>query len=290
MSLRTQPQVSRMIASLEKSLQLPLFAREGRRLVPTQEGLQFFQYVEPLLLGLDGVKNIAHDIKSKRGRPLVIAAEPFLLHALIPEAIQDLSRHGELRCAVEICLRGLGLWMSRTHADLGVVALPFSQTDMLRVNFADAELVAVLPRGHALAKRTVIDLAALHGERFIALTPSTLLRAQIDIAAARAGVAINPVIEAASGVTACELVVRGLGVTVADPIVATSFLPAGVAIRRLSTPLRLGYGFLIPKDLGGIEQISLVMQAVTEATARLGGDYAKVDSGWRESLARAAGP
>jgi DNA-binding transcriptional LysR family regulator len=283
--LRTQPQVSRMISSLEGSLELRLFSRDGRRLVPTEEGLQFFQYIEPLLLGLDGMRNVADDIKHKRGRPLVITAEPFLLHALLPEAIHTLSRNSELKCAVDICVRGLGLWMSRTNADLGVVALPFSQTDMDRLIFAEAEVVLVLPAGHALAIRDIVDISDLHDERFVALRPSTLLRAQIDIAAAQAGISINPVIEAASGVAACEFVARGLGVTIADPIVASSFRSTGVSIKRMSTRLHLTYGYLIPKRSESLGQISRVMHAVAEATAKLGGPFVTLDASWQTNLA-----
>jgi DNA-binding transcriptional LysR family regulator len=283
--LRTQPQVSRMISSLEGSLELRLFRRDGRRLIPTEEGLQFFQYIEPLLFGLDGVRNVAEDIKHKRGRPLVIAAEPFLLHALVPEAIHALSQKWDLKYAVDICVRGLGLWMSRSNADLAVVALPFSQTDMDRLIFAEAEVVLVLPPGHALTARETIDIPDLRHERFVALRPSTLLRAQIDIAAAQAGVSINPVLEAASGVAACEFVARGLGVTIADPIVAASFLSTGVSVKRMSTNLRLTYGYLIPKGSESIGQISRVMYAIADAAARLGGQFVTLDASWPRIIA-----
>src|SRR5215470_13381398 len=146
--LRTQPQVSRMIANLEASLGLTLFNREGRRLIPTEQALQFLQHIEPLLLGLDGVVNAAQDIRDRRGERLVIAAEPFLMHALLPEALEQVSRRSHARFAVDLCVRGLGLWMSRGNADLGVVALPFSQTDMTPLPFAEAEVVAALPARH----------------------------------------------------------------------------------------------------------------------------------------------
>src|SRR5262249_28064084 len=159
------------------------------------DALLFFQHVEPLLVGFEAIQGAARDIKDRRGRPLVIAAEPFLLHALVPGAIVALSRQREITCAVDLCVRGLGLCMSRRSADLGVVALPFSQTDMNRTAFAEAELVAVLPPRHRLAKRKTLDMADLKGERFIALGPSTLLRAQIDMAAARAGVTLEHALE-----------------------------------------------------------------------------------------------
>src|SRR5262245_37805633 len=244
--LRTQPQVSRMISGLERDLALPLFHREGRRLIPTQEALEFHQMIEPMLHSLDGMRDAAQDIKEKRGKRVVISAEPFLLHALLPEAIEDVARESDFKCAVDITIRGLGLWMSRSNVDLAVVALPFTQTDLRQIILAEADLVAVLPKGHRLAARRTVDMRDIAAERFIALRPSTLLRAQIDMAATRAGVALSPRIEATSGATACELTARGLGVTIADPVVANSFKGKGVAVRPLSAGLRLTYGFLVP--------------------------------------------
>src|SRR5262249_12313417 len=158
---------------------------------------------------------------------------------------EEVGRTGEQKFAVDLCVRGLGLWMSRGSADIGVVALPFSQTDMNQVAFAEAEVVAAMPPDHPLAGRKVVGLEDLAEARFIALRPSTLLRAQIDIAAAAAGVRINPAIEATSGVAACEFVARGLGVTLADPLVAGSFGESRIVTRRISVGLQLTYGFLL---------------------------------------------
>ena len=277
--LRTQPQVSRMIASLEGHLGMRLFAREGRRLIPTEQALQLLQYIEPLMLGLDGVANAAQDIKTKRGRRLVIAVEPFLLHALVPEALERVRSETDAKLAVDLCVRGLGLWASRGNADLGVVALPFSPTDMSPAPFADGEVVVALPPRHRLAQARTVALSDLAAERFIALRPSTLLRAQIDIAAASEGVSINPVIEVSSGVVACELVARGLGITLSDPIVAASFGASRIAVKRMSAPLRLTYGFLIPDESTPPAPLRSVMEAIAGAAAKLGRGFVKIRRG-----------
>jgi DNA-binding transcriptional LysR family regulator len=280
---RTQPQVSRMIASLERELALTLFHREGRRLIPTREALDFHQLIEPILHSLDGMRGAAQDIKEKRGKRLAISAEPFLLHALLPEAIEDVAQDSDFKCAVDICIRGLGLWMSRSNVDLAVVALPFAQTDLHQIIFAEADVVAVLPKGHRLAARRVIDMQDLAAERFIALRPSTLLRTQIDMAAARAGTALNPSIETSSGATACELVARGLGVTIGDPVVARSFSGQGIAVRSLSAGLRLTYGFLVPDSVSTGHAVHRMMWAIARAAGRLGGRFVTLVPQWRDA-------
>ena len=281
--LRTQPQVSRMIAGLERELALTLFHREGRRLVPTQEALEFHQMIEPILHSLDGMRDAAQDIKEKRGKRVVISAEPFHLHALVPEAIEAIGRDADFKCAVDICIRGLGLWMSRSNVDLAVVALPFTQTDLHQIIFAEADLVAVLPKGHRLAARRSIAMRDLAAEHFIALRPSTLMRAHIDMAAARAGVALNPRIETTSGATACELAARGLGVTAADPVLAASFRRQGVEVRPLEAGLRLTYGFLVPNAVAPEHPVHRLMQAVARAAGRLGGRFVTLKPQWKDA-------
>lgn len=148
---RTQPQVSRMIAGLEASLGFHLFKREGRRLIPTAEGLRFYTHIEPLLANFDRLNSIAEDIKEKRGKPLVVAAESFSLHCLVPEAVDTMYRASGTQFAIDLCVREMGLWVSRSNVDLAVVALPFTQTDLEQFSFAQAELVATLPANHPLA-------------------------------------------------------------------------------------------------------------------------------------------
>lgn len=284
--LRTQPQVSRMISALELELDLRLFQREGRRLIPTREALEFHQLIEPTLNSLDGMRDAAKAIKEKRGRQVVISAEPFQLHSLVPAAIEDMARDADFHCAIDICIRALGLWMTRDNVDLAVVALPFTQTDLRQIVFAETQLVAVLPKGHPLTARRSVKLQDLAAERFIALRPTTLLRAQIDIAVARAGFALSPRIETTSGATACELAARGLGVTVADPVLAASFLGKGIEMRPLAADLRLTYGFLVPGKVVDGHPVQRFMQTIARTAARLGGKFVTLEPQWKKATER----
>lgn len=285
--LRTQPQVSRMISSLEKSLDMTLFHREGRHLIPTEEAAEFNLAIDPVLHSLDGMRDVAQDIKHKRGKRVVVSAEPFHLHALALEAIELVSRADKnLKFALEVSIRGLGLWMSRSNVDLAIVALPFTETDMQQLPFAQLDVVAVLPSNHPLAKRKTIDMQDLAAERFIALRSHTLLRTQIDIAASQAGVTLNSPIETSFGVSACECVARGLGVTLADPVVASSFVSRGVTLRPLSAGLKLTYGFLLPRVFPPDHPMQLVMRAVAQSAERLGAPYVKLEPNWEANGGR----
>ncbi|WP_422368716.1 LysR substrate-binding domain-containing protein [Pelagibius sp.] len=278
--LRTQPQVSRMITSLEKSVGLKLFDRMGRKLVPTEQALEFLAYIEPTLQSLDGVQNAAADIKAQRSRPLVVSVEPFLMHALVPHAVETASRLESAKYAIDLCVRGLGLWMSKKSADIGVVALPFAQSDMVRIPFAQVRVVAALPADHRLAKNSVINLTDLRHEAFIAFRSTTLLRAQVDMIAAKSGVILRPNFEVSTGILACELVSRGLGITLSDPIVATSFADRGVVVRPISEPLELTYGFLKPTPTLSEDQTTVFMKAIADTAMELGAPYLQLHPDW----------
>ena len=275
--LRTQPQVSRMIAMLETSLGFQLFKREGRRLIPSEEGLLFYRHIEPLLSAMEGLKDIASDIKERRGMRLVVAAEPFLLHSLVPTAVEAMHRESEVSFAIDLCVRELGLWVSRSNVDLAVVALPFTQSDMNPIPFAEAKLVASLPEHHPLVIKEIVDISDLAREPFIALRPTTLLRSQIDLALMHEGGVFRPIIETGSGVIACSMVAHGAGVTISDPIVARSFMGQGVVVRPLSTPLKLTYGFLVEPTSSTNPMIQKMAIHIVETVKQLGGGFVSTD-------------
>lgn len=274
--LRTQPQVTRMIASLEEELGFRLFLRKGRRLVPTAESLDFLKLIDPMLSDFRGIKSAVEAIRQKRGRRITIVAEPFMLHALVPHAVGRLFRQDAQSFTLKSCSRETGLWSTDGQFDIAVVAVPFAQTDLSPIIFAEAQVVAVLPPRHNLRRQQKLRFADISDQTFIGLHASTLLRAQIDLEAARQGIDLKVSLEAASGVACCEMVAEGLGVTLADPIVASSFRARGVSIHELDAALLLHYGFLLHERHGGSEAMTGLMTALASDAARLGGRFVRL--------------
>lgn len=274
---RTQPQVSRMIGALEAELKFKLFTRDGRRLIPTSEGIRFYEYVEPLLGGLDGAPHAANDIRAGRGTPLRIAAEPFMLQALVPRALGQLYRQpSSRRYTVEVCSRRSGVWTARSHVHLALAALPFVETDMDRIRFAECDLLAVIPKSLEGVVGTRADFSALHNVPFIAYTPSSIVREQTEKLASELGININVVAESASGSTVCALAAQGIGVALADPILARSYAGPDVTIRSLSGSPKITYGFLVPRAEQVPADVDETMRAIIATAKELGGEYLRL--------------
>ncbi|WP_370211935.1 LysR family transcriptional regulator [Roseovarius sp.] len=243
--LRTQPQVSRMIRALEEATGLNLFKREGRRLIPTPAALGLAEYIAPTLKMLDGLEAFAEDTRQRRNAPLVACAEPFFMQALVPAALEQLAPAEDRRFGIDLCLRRIGLWHNHSDADFAIVALPFPQTDFHIRPFAEAETLLVTPPGHPLADQERVDISQIADQPFIALRPTTLLRARIDERIAAASFRLQPRLETDSGSLAVDLASRGIGLTIADPLVTLAQRQTGIGMVRLDPPIHLRYGFLL---------------------------------------------
>lgn len=273
--LRTQPQVSRMIRALEEATQLRLFTREGRRLIPTDAGLSFAEYIQPTLKMLEGLKAFSEDVRLRRRTPLVMLAEPFVIQGLVPEVLERLAPYEDRRLGIDLCVRRVGVWQNQSDADFAIVALPFPQTDFIPKPFAEVEVVLVTPPGHPLGGRKKVSFAEVGEYPFIALRPTTLLRSQIDTLAAASGQTLRPRLETDSGSVAVDLVSRGFGLTIADPLVARSYSHMGIGIAQLETRIVIRYGFLL-RDIQPSEAIERALSHVRETAKDLGKDLVRL--------------
>ena len=243
---RTQPQVSRLIGALAQELGFELFRRKGRRILPTQEGTQFYEATRHILLGLDDISRVAKDIATGKDAWLKLVAQPFLGYGVLPAAMSKFCLDNpELRVSLEIRSRAdVGLWVSGQQFDLGVAALPLQAPGIRAEPFAKVRVALVLPAGHRLAGKRNVDIADLAEEPFIALKPYSALRQHIDDLFAQLGLRLQIRAETSSGASACQLVASGLGVGLADPTIARTF--SGLVVKRWKPSLHLTYGFLYP--------------------------------------------
>lgn len=229
----TQPAVSRLIRDLQDGLKLKLFVRRGTRLMPTGEALSLYQEVEQSFVGLDRITQVATDLRGRRAGVLRIAAFPALATTFLPRFVArfladrprlDIAVHGvSSRIALESVASG--------QCDLGFASdvLEFHAVKAQMIQSADA--VAVVPTGHALARRAYLQPKDFRGERFISLGPFTLLRHRVDFAFSAARVQRHVQVETNLTEMACGMVAGGLGVSIVDPLMAEEFRDRGLALR-----------------------------------------------------------
>jgi len=243
---RTQPQISRLISALEDEVGFTLFRRDGRGLIPTQECLRFYENTRHILMGFDQVSRIAESIRSKQDAWLRILTQPYFAYSVTPAAMAEFGRaHPHARMSLEVRSRvEVGLWMSGYQFDLGLAALPIDYPGIRSQAFADVRLVIAMPEGHRLAAKPVLGMEDIANEPFIALRPYTLLRQCTDDLIEKHRLPLKLAVETSSGLSACQLAARGLGIALSDPILAATV--EGVVLRDFEPALTIPYGFLMP--------------------------------------------
>jgi DNA-binding transcriptional LysR family regulator len=243
----TQSAVSRLVGQLEDELGFMIFDRRQGRLHLTPEGQRFYTEVEKILGGLDQLQSMAKDISTLSVGTLRLIAMPALGFGLLPAAVEKIqARYKRLKISIDLANRPtVEQRLLEASHDLGLVTLPIENRALAVDRLCSIDCVCVLPPGHALAERALIEARDLEGEAFISIEPGTLFRYRTDELFGRLGVRRELRLEAQSTVMVCSLVAQGLGVSLVHRFVAEAF--AGrVEIRPFAPAIAFEYGLVFP--------------------------------------------
>lgn len=161
----SQPTVSRELARLESLLGYALFERAQGRLRPTARALSLWAEVQRSWQGLDRVVEHALALGRPHQARINVLCLPALSHALLPAALARLhAEHGPV--AVSVATQEAPLlqeWMAAQRYDLGLAELAEAPPGTRALALPAMDEVAVLPAGHALAARPVLEAGDFAG-------------------------------------------------------------------------------------------------------------------------------
>lgn len=244
----SQPTLSRELARLEQVLGFSLFDRIRGRLRPTVRAMVLMQEVERSFVGIDRIAAAVQALRTQTTGNLRLAclpalAQAFAPHALalfaaaLPEASVSITPLESPWLEQAMGQQGYDLGLSETtQAPPGVALQP-----LLSLNE-----VAVLPQGHALARKKVLRPQDFAGQRFISLAPDDPYRQQIDHMFSQAGVQRQLSLETTSAVAVCALVRRGLGLAIVNPLTALELAGTGLVVRPLTVAIAFQMSLLLP--------------------------------------------
>jgi DNA-binding transcriptional LysR family regulator len=236
----SQPAVSQSIKKFEAESGLRLFERTRGRLVPTPEAQALLAEVD---LYVSGFENLKHRVRSLRQfglQRLSIASFPALGTGFMARAIAAFEPH---RRGVQMSLqimssREVHQRVTSGRVDFGLMADELDVAGMESSTFSSLPGVIVMERGHALARARVVEPADLVAHPFIALNPEDASRARLESALRPLGLAINALIETPFANSVCEMALQGVGIGMANPIVALDYAQRGLVLRPLSIDIR----------------------------------------------------
>lgn len=242
----SQPGASRLLAELERALGFRLFERRAGRVHPTPEAASFYRHVEKSFVGLASLERAAADIASAKGATLRIAAFPAISLELVPAALAEFNRRHpatHVSLAVTNSPRVADL-VSTLQAEVGLSTLPAGAGGIEIERRFTLRCVCALPPGHRLAAQRTVGARDLRRETLISLDPGFATTRGTREALRRGNVEPRVAAETSFSFSACEMVRRGLGVAVVDPLTALALAGRGIAFRRFAPGVDFTFGVI----------------------------------------------
>ncbi|MFJ6406916.1 LysR family transcriptional regulator [Streptomyces hydrogenans] len=235
----TPSAVSQQVAALEKEAGTPLLERVGRGVRPTAAGLLLSRYAADIGARLAEAETALADLRAGRTGRLTLhyfaSVGPTLL---APALARVRDAHPGVAIDPRLTEPDDALpEVEHGRADLAlVVRRPSGEQRGVRVlHLLDDAYQVVLPAGHPLAARRVIDLGDLADQHWVGSEPPGPCRAPIADACAAAGFSPRFVAKSEDYATAQGFVAAGLGVSLI-PRLGLGARHPGVVVRPVRAP------------------------------------------------------
>jgi DNA-binding transcriptional LysR family regulator len=236
----TPSAVSQQIAALEKETGVALLERTGRGVRPTDAGRLLTDYAAVIGKQVAEAETALADLRSGRSGLLSVRYFATVGATLVAPALAALRRdHPGVRVELKLADPADPLPdVKQGRADLALVVRPRDRpaVDGIRLtHLLDNRYRAVLPRGHRLAAKRVLDLADLAGEPWVGSEwPGPCLDVILD-ACGVAGFSPDFVVQSEDYTTAQGFVAAGLGVSLV-PETALGSRRSDVLVRKVRNP------------------------------------------------------
>lgn len=215
----TQPNVTRIIASLEAGTGLDLFERGRFGMRLTAAGELLADEVRKSFAGLGRIAAVAAAVRQGLHGRIVVAAVPAYGEGFVTEALgafagetPDLSVRIDLVSAEEAVRKVL-----HGEADIGVMAGSISGHAQLHSRIlGQRQFLAVMPSGHELAGQAAVTIEDLGRVGIIHYSPLNPLRAVVEQMFVRMTTPVRQRVEATTQRVALKLASNGVGVALVE--------------------------------------------------------------------------
>mgnify|MGYP001211805860 CR=1 FL=1 len=157
----SQPALSQQIRQLEQGLDVSLFQRTGKRMLPTLAAHTLYNHALPLLDGLERAREALRNFRGQTPRSLSIGVLQTVNASLVPLLLERL-RAAQPHLVVQIYeLSGLDIErrLLTGNLDIGIGFLPPRQPGLHSLQLYEDELQLVIPDDHPLKDFRKVSLA-----------------------------------------------------------------------------------------------------------------------------------
>jgi LysR family hydrogen peroxide-inducible transcriptional activator len=218
----SQPTLSIAVKKLESELGIEIFERSKSSVRPTPIGEKIVAQAQLVLEEAATIKDIASSGKDQLNSPLHVAAIFTIGPYLFPHFIPPLQKTAPQMPLVieEGYTSTLRKRLRSGEVDVIIVALPFTEPDVVVQPLYEEPFVVLLPQSHPLAKKDKIAHSDLDNENVLMLGEGHCFRDQVIEALPNINrkpveaAPIRTMTEGSSLETLCYMVASGLGITI----------------------------------------------------------------------------
>lgn len=165
----SQPSISKVVKTLENELGVMLLERLGREVALTDVGRAVFDRAQLIVSEFHDLSAEIHDVANVKSGKIIVGLPPMVGACFFPQIIRTF-KHAYPQVTLKLFEAGskqVELDVKNGLLDLGVVAMPLSETGVESHRIVSEPLHVVLPKEHAFAQKKIISLKELKSEDFI---------------------------------------------------------------------------------------------------------------------------
>ncbi|MFP7569456.1 LysR family transcriptional regulator [Marivita sp. S2033] len=258
---RTQPAISAALKSLEASLGMDLFYREGRRLVPVPEAYYFLSEAAGILDRLSATLSNMEGLRNRTSGALRIVAMPGPSAYLLPDFVSRFTRDKpdiRITLATRSSPQVLNL-IAAQNFDVGFGDLSLKGSiaedlgnELFETITLTHDCVCALPASHPLAAQDVVTAKDLDGQPMGALQPGHNTVSDTQAAFDQCRATLNVCVDAQYFMPLLHFVEARQVCAIIDPLSAQTYClqhPNERTIRfvRFEPSVRFEYSLITPR-------------------------------------------
>ncbi len=225
----TPSAVSRQVATLEELLDVPLFERRPRGMVPSAAGELLAAHVRRGELEADRVVSDIQGLRGlRRGRVRIGSSAGFALEFL-PRVIAEFhGRYPGLQFNLQTASpTAVGTLVVHGEVDLGLTYSRSAEQDLHVLHRQNAPVMAIMRPDHPLAHHATVTLAQMHGYPIALPGPENTVRQLFDIGCSERSLVFQPVLSSNQFETLTNFVLHGGGLSISGELTVRGRLERG---------------------------------------------------------------
>lgn len=250
----TQPAVTFQVRQLEEYFNTRLFDRTHNRISLTKAGSLVYGYAEKIFELYAEMENMVKEMTGEMGGSLTIGASTTIAEYMLPSLLGDFRKKYE---DVVIHLKvsnteGIVSMVENNVIDLGVVEAQVGNKNLVVETCRDDKLVAIVPNGHHLADKQVVELSELMVYPFICREEGSGTREVIEDYVCHAEGCkdgLNVAMELGSPEAVKGAVEAGMGISiVSEATIAKELKLETLVVLELDPPMYRPFSFVHQKQ------------------------------------------